>query len=440
MASTVLKCSACNIVINEVLAFMHNKMNVMDEEGLVQICRTAFSTDDIFEAKKLLFDAVPIRKIKRRKKESKSTRDLEDVIELLKHIDATDPERLPIFVARDLHKLPPVTFDHVDVTRLLRDINLLKDELITIKSTYVTKKQLKDTFECSREKSLNYINTKRGAYALNSYSCDSGPMGLQPLCDESTATVAKCSASEECAYISSISPSRSTFEPAFQGHSPRQRNEATAVSTHATVDKCVVSSLPEPEKETAIGSRVEANTAVSCITKPVECSERASVERAMNYNNINDCNTTERTMADIVRESLLHERVNEDEKWQTVQRKKNVISKNRFISETGRANFDNKFRAAPNKVPLYISNVCKETSESDIVEYIKNKTSELVTLEKIQCKKEKSYNSFKLFVARNKLHIFLNTETWPEGICFRRFITLKKSTKSGKSREVVTVK
>ncbi|XP_045493986.1 uncharacterized protein LOC123693079 [Colias croceus] len=170
MASTVLKCSACNIVINEVLAFMHNKMNVMDEEGLVQICRTAFSTDDIFEAKKLLFDAVPIRKIKKRKKESKSTRDLEDVIELLKHIDATDPERLPIFVARDLHKLPPVTFDHVDVTRLLRDINLLKDELKTIKSTYVTKTQLKDTIECSREKSLNYINTKRGAYALNSYS------------------------------------------------------------------------------------------------------------------------------------------------------------------------------------------------------------------------------------------------------------------------------
>ncbi|KAH9629561.1 hypothetical protein HF086_008605 [Spodoptera exigua] len=38
MASKLLKCSSCNIVINEVLAFVCNKIDVMDEESISHIC------------------------------------------------------------------------------------------------------------------------------------------------------------------------------------------------------------------------------------------------------------------------------------------------------------------------------------------------------------------------------------------------------------------
>lgn len=45
---------------------------------------------------------------------------------------------MPVFVAQDLHKLSPTTFDHLDVSKLLQDIVLLQCELKDIKSTYVT--------------------------------------------------------------------------------------------------------------------------------------------------------------------------------------------------------------------------------------------------------------------------------------------------------------
>lgn len=51
---------------------------------------------------------------------------MEDIIELLKGMD---PEQVPIFVARDLQNYPPVNFDHVDVTRLLKEILVLQKEV-----------------------------------------------------------------------------------------------------------------------------------------------------------------------------------------------------------------------------------------------------------------------------------------------------------------------
>lgn len=41
----------------------------------------------------------------------------------------TKPDKTPIFVARELRKLPAITSDHVDVTILLRDIVALRSEV-----------------------------------------------------------------------------------------------------------------------------------------------------------------------------------------------------------------------------------------------------------------------------------------------------------------------
>lgn len=120
MASNIVKCLSCNVVINEVLVFICNKLDVMDEQGITRICVSAFSESEILNAKNLLFDSISTTKRKKiRKRHGKSLRDIDDIVCLLKE---TDPEEIPIFVARDLQKLPPVLFDHVDVTRLLKDL------------------------------------------------------------------------------------------------------------------------------------------------------------------------------------------------------------------------------------------------------------------------------------------------------------------------------
>lgn len=59
MSSNVVKCPNCNMVINEVLAFICNKVDVMDEESISRICVSAFSENDILSAKNLLFDSLP---------------------------------------------------------------------------------------------------------------------------------------------------------------------------------------------------------------------------------------------------------------------------------------------------------------------------------------------------------------------------------------------
>ncbi|KOB57284.1 Mutant cadherin [Operophtera brumata] len=102
----------------------------------------AFNMEEVEKSKNLLFDSITtdIRKIMRKKKsEGKTQRDLEDIITVLKSLD---PESIPIFVAKDLHRLPPVLFDHLDCSALLKDITLLKAQMESIKNTYVTTEQL----------------------------------------------------------------------------------------------------------------------------------------------------------------------------------------------------------------------------------------------------------------------------------------------------------
>ncbi|VVC87688.1 unnamed protein product [Leptidea sinapis] len=160
-----IKCTSCNIVISEVLSYIRNRHNVVDNESLIKICAPAFAEEEIDKAKKLLFISTKTHQKQVSRRKNKKQKDLEDMITVFKTID---PEQIPIFVAYNLHKLPPVCFDHVDVTKLLKDLLVLQSDVNAIKSDYVTKEQLKgmklDERKSKSIKSNNYINSKRGGY------------------------------------------------------------------------------------------------------------------------------------------------------------------------------------------------------------------------------------------------------------------------------------
>ncbi|KAG7304664.1 hypothetical protein JYU34_010006 [Plutella xylostella] len=167
----------------------------MDKESLVRICKSAFSGEDIVEAKDLLFGCTSRAKVTRRG-QGKEPRDLEDMICLFNAM--TGSKRLPTFVARELHKLPPTTFDHVDVTRLLRDIVAVQADLRQIQEKYAADitqyvtisdfEQLKAELDLLKVSSVPpgvktgnnapFVNMHRGAFcAGDSWEqvCDSGP-------------------------------------------------------------------------------------------------------------------------------------------------------------------------------------------------------------------------------------------------------------------------
>ncbi|KAJ8715420.1 hypothetical protein PYW07_009902 [Mythimna separata] len=180
--TNILKCDKCNIVIDEMLSYIQNKVSVIDEETLVRICVSSFTSDEIKQSKSLLFDAIPsnLRKIIRKNK-GKEGRDLTDIINLFK---SAEPDDIPVFVARRLEKLPPITFDHLDCTKLLKDLVRMQAAMDEIKSTYATLENLRDLrtelFQIRNDSlpptSAFKVNAKRGAWLL-----DSGPMGLSHL-------------------------------------------------------------------------------------------------------------------------------------------------------------------------------------------------------------------------------------------------------------------
>lgn len=131
------------IIINELLTFIQNKLDVLDELSIVQICASNFTDAEIEAGKTILFkECAGGERVVQRKGEDKNKKNLKDIIKLLKE---SEPSGHPSFVAKDLNKLPPVNFDHVDVTRLLKDLNSMKLELQSIRADSVSKVDLLET-------------------------------------------------------------------------------------------------------------------------------------------------------------------------------------------------------------------------------------------------------------------------------------------------------
>ncbi|XP_022817933.1 uncharacterized protein LOC111350545 [Spodoptera litura] len=114
------------LIVNELLAFLVHAIGYMDEVSILQICRSNYKEEEVSSANLLLFQSLgKLDQMPSRRREG-TEKSLQDIIDMLKK---TDPDDVPDFVARELSKLPPVTFDHVDVTRLLKDITSLKGEV-----------------------------------------------------------------------------------------------------------------------------------------------------------------------------------------------------------------------------------------------------------------------------------------------------------------------
>lgn len=376
MTSNVIKCKECDIVICEVLAFIQNKQNVMTADSLVKVCTSSFSTEEIEMAKTLLFDSLKNNQKKiQRKNAGKSGRNLNDMILIFRN---TDPEELPIFVAKDLHRLPPLTFDHVDCTRLLKDILVLKNEISIIKETYATDKQL---IELKNEvinlkqtcHNSNYdlnINRKRGGGGLkDSFYLDSGPMGL-PFMEKKLE--GRCS-------------------------TPSEKNKSASVGEHSAR----ASKQSNSRIETEMASPGSVYVPESCETELQQSNTGNSV-RPDDQNGL----------------------------WEKVSTyKERKQRKNRFANFEGKAVVkpDEKFRAADKKIPLFVHQVNKQTSSDNIVEYIKERTGLLVDIKKINMLKQKSYDAYKIYVPHTKVTAFLNDSFWPEGIKIRRFVYFNRN-------------
>ncbi|KAI5635060.1 hypothetical protein NE865_12178 [Phthorimaea operculella] len=154
------------VVVDELLAFVQNKLDVMDVVSLEQICLTSYSDVDIYTATVHLNETAEPKHVRltTRNKEGSGKKNIRDIFRVFQN---EDPDDVPTYVARDLNKLPPVTFDHVDVTTLLKDIVLLKSDMKDLKQKWETAEQV--SAELRRE--LSPLREQNAASATPPAAC-----------------------------------------------------------------------------------------------------------------------------------------------------------------------------------------------------------------------------------------------------------------------------
>lgn len=457
MTSKVVKCPTCNIVINEVLAFVSNKIDVVTEETISRVCISAFSETDILEAKNLLFDSITtITRNIHRKGCRKTLREIDDIIWMFKN---TTAEERPIFVARDLHKLPPLLFEHLDVTKLLKDILLVRQEVVSLREQSATVQQLdllkkevdsiktKSAIKISNISMQRNVNKRRGAF-VGDYELNSGPIGLPPMSNDGDIAGSFDVSWLECdgqnTYRDIEQPlhqlvKNNTMEPPepsitspYLGQASRSaENSINELVCNVSNDNTVMSHSPRTGRSPEPGAltSLRACTRVAAITKqsPPAAAQAAHSGKitASEVNNEAIGLTKEITMADIVRGGEF-KRETRDSEWTLVQKNK---LRNRFVGNRGNAKISahEKFKAADIRTPIYIYGVAKTVSVEDILSYVENKSGLNVAVIQMKMKLLKEYSAFKIFVPKHKLDIFMNDEFWPAGIAYRRFYDFSHS-------------
>jgi hypothetical protein len=336
-----VKCNSCNIVIDELLSFIQNKISIADEESLVKICSSFFTGEQIEKSQKLLFEAVtPEMRRKVRKGKGKENRVLFDIIGFFK---ATEPDMLPVFVARDLEKLPPITFDHLDVSKILKDLVLVQAEIKALKSSYVTVDQLeKFKNECLQNNytsppfSAVKVNVRRGAY------CDSGPMGLSNLDDSILQNT-----SSQSAYLS---PLRTTDVFVHKSCTNKQEGMLTTGGTVSdTVVECA-SSDDAPPLTDSTSRRFTSPLQSPRPLSPVGTDQPITVASPSGTTDM--CENKANTVA-------------LDGGWTEVQKRKSK-PKYRYRGQMGTMSGEEHgtFRAAERKSPIFITNIHMDTDTS----------------------------------------------------------------------------
>ena len=126
------------VIINELLCFVSNHIDLLEVTILKKLCLETYSADEIITAKNLLEAqctannvALDNRLIKRIGAD-KDVRNLDDIVMMFLKLG----NLCPIFVAANINKLPPVYLEHTDVCALLKKLHALERDMAVLKTSH----------------------------------------------------------------------------------------------------------------------------------------------------------------------------------------------------------------------------------------------------------------------------------------------------------------
>ncbi|KAI5634168.1 hypothetical protein NE865_13124 [Phthorimaea operculella] len=352
----VNKCPSCRLIINELLAFLQSRMDVMSEKSLIDICANHNTVEEITTAKNLLFENVTTNLRQINRKSDKKRKDIQDIVTVLKEVN---PKTAPIFVARDLHRLPPVNFDHVDASSLLKNINDLRNEIDIIKKSYTTKHDIGDI----KNEIINMITREN-------------PTSIQLTRELDPQTPVQKTTFQHA--VGDLSPGTNMSGPAGFIHTPIQETDNLR---HQNNNKIVSSSAHKQ-----IGAK--------STTVPLPKLETP-----------NSKETPQRIV---------------EEGFHLVENKKKRKITN--IRGAGiNTNATLKVSASTAAIDIYVSGFDKSVPVSDLKEYLNEIENSVISVELLPERDGIDFSAFKIKVPREKAKVILNPNIWPVGITVGKY-------------------
>ena len=172
--------------VNELLCFISNKMDVMTQDLLVKLSTDFYGKGVIDNAKKLVYakcnalnlDIVLPRFVKRQGPKKKHS-DVLDIIGLCHEVHEVG-SKLPVFVARDLSNMPPVSANSFDVASLMRDIEDMKLQLLGLADMSRLSREINDVVNSITN--VRPVERKRAPAEVDQSPIDDGSHPSEKTC------------------------------------------------------------------------------------------------------------------------------------------------------------------------------------------------------------------------------------------------------------------
>ncbi|KAI5632051.1 hypothetical protein NE865_15234 [Phthorimaea operculella] len=391
------------VVVDELLAFVQNKLDVMDVVSLEQICLTSYSDVDIYTAMVHLNETAEPKHVRltMRNKEGSGKKNIRDIFRVFQN---EDPDDVPTYVARDLNKLPPVTFDHVDVTTLLKDIVLLKSDIKDLKQKWETAEEA--SAELRRE-----LTSLRGQHTAASAPPPAACVNMQ----------------RGVAVQHETAPVSNSTRPATH----QQQTDKLRVSDPAADTKSGNNTLPPPPPRPEPALHPDAAPFVPGRQKEVPPQRTRRPRRKRQPAPPITPKGMQKVNAAAKEKNVASKAIVDEEGFILAESRKRRLRRNRNKRGTVSAE-STTLKAAEPLAELYVSRLDCNTTPEDIMQHVQKMCQlrqelpwtpgdSTVYIRRLESKIATNFRSFVLSGPRKVVCELMREDFWPQGVVFRRY-------------------
>ena len=121
-----------DVQINELLCFVGCKSRVMSNPQISKLCCDFYAISTIQEAKDMLLGSISLPETDKRKTRRRTTvakTNMQDIITIFYEMK---PREMPVFVAKNLNNLPPLSMDKFDMAHIIETMSDIQSKMLIL--------------------------------------------------------------------------------------------------------------------------------------------------------------------------------------------------------------------------------------------------------------------------------------------------------------------